>query len=225
MPNLPDHTTPTPPPEGGSKPPARRAQAAEQARARILDAAREHFQQYGFDRASLAEIGSAAGGLTRGAVLYHYGSKVNLLGALLEPFTAGLQRHLDEMETTTPPPRPAAVIDVLLDLLTHTRAAADLLAHDIAARHALDLDTWSTASARRLARLLAPTSTTDPTAEARAYAALGALIRPLVYLPDPITDPVRQAIRQAALDALGQTHANYHQGPSRSPTEGESTPR
>lgn len=189
--------------QAGTGPRPSRAEEVVQVRGRILAAATEQFRLYGFDRTSLTEVGAAVG-LTRGAVLYHFGSKAQLLALLLEPFTRGLQGALADLESRTPPASAAAVIDTVLGLLTTTRIAADLLARDMASRHALDLDTWFTTSTTRLVRLLAPTSPTDPVAEARAYAALGALIRPLAHLPDPISGPVRQAIRHAALDALGR---------------------
>ncbi|WP_186525948.1 TetR/AcrR family transcriptional regulator [Leekyejoonella antrihumi] len=174
---------------------------AERVRVRILATAKEQFRQFGYDRTSLAEIGASVG-ITRGAVLYHFTSKPILLATLLEPFTTGLESALDELEHRRPAPTPTVVLDTLLGLLTDTRAAADLLARDIASRHALDLDTWFTTSAQRLVHLLDPTSAVDPQAEARGYAALGAIIRPLVHLPDPVSDPVQHAIRGAALNAL-----------------------
>lgn len=184
------------------RPVTRRADA-EQVRERILAIAKEQFHNYGYDRTSLAEIGAALG-LTRGAVLYHFGSKAGLLTYLLKPFMVGLDQSLDQMESATPSPRPAAVVDVALELLVTTRTAADLLARDVASRHALDLDAWFTTNSTRLVRLLVPTSGADPAAEARGYAALGALIRPLAHLRGPIPDPVRRAVRDAALNALRQ---------------------
>lgn len=178
-----------------------RREAAEEVRGRILAAARDQFRQSGYDRTSLAEIGAAVG-LTRGAVLYHFTSKPALLTALLEPFTSALDAALAELEQLRPAPRPAVVVDTVLELLTATRSAADLMARDIASRHALDLDTWFARSAERLVHLLDPASAHDPLAEARGYAALGALIRPLVHLPEPLSEPVRHAIRGAALNAL-----------------------
>jgi AcrR family transcriptional regulator len=187
--------------------PLSRRQEAERQRERILTVAEEQFRQYGFDRTSLAEVGAAVG-LTRGAVLYHFGSKAELLGTLLEPFMTGLDAALEDLEAASPPPSPRAVVDVVLDLLLTTRIAADLLARDIATRHALDLDTWFSTGSARLVRLMAPSSVTDPGAEARAYAALGALIRPMAHVDDPVTVEVRRAIRQAALAALGRPRAS-----------------
>lgn len=174
---------------------------AAQVRAEILGIAGEHFHRFGYDRASLAEIGAELG-LTRGAVLYHFGSKAGLLAALLTPFTTALDETLAQLEARATPPPPPEVVDPVLDLMLANRPAAELLARDIASRHAVELDTWFIDSTTRLVALLSPDSRTDPAAAARGYAALGALMRPLVSLPDPLPETAREAIRHAALGAL-----------------------
>lgn len=175
-----------------------RSSEAKVQRQRIRLAAGQRFQKYGFDRTSLADIGSEVG-LTRGAVLYHFGSKAELLAELVRPLMTGLDVALLELEASTPAPEPAAVIDTLLDLFASTPAVVDLLARDIASRHALGLGTSRT---QRLMQLLAPGSDADPAEQVRAYAALGALVAPLEHLPDPSVPAVRSAIRRAALGAL-----------------------
>lgn len=178
-----------------------RASQAQQVRQRLLGVAAVHFRRYGFDRTSLAEVGAEVG-LTRGAVLYHFGSKASLLAELVRPFTDGLDAALDDFESITTPPDAAAVIDTTLELLIATRAAADLFARDIASRHALELDNWFTTSTGRLVDLLAPGEADDTASRALGYSALGALIRPLTHLPDPIDDATRAAIHDAALRVL-----------------------
>lgn len=181
-----------------------RGRAALRARTQVLEVAKQHFREYGYDRTSLAEIGAEVG-LTRGGVLYHFPSKPTLLEAVVEPFTTGLTAALDELEQQQPPPGPAVVVDRVLDLLIENRPASELLAHDIATRHALDLDAWFTASAARLAALLTRPSGQDrsgPSDTVRGYAAFGAMIRPLVHLPGPVSDAVRATLRHAALHAL-----------------------
>jgi AcrR family transcriptional regulator len=181
--------------------PATTRSTAVQVRAEILRIAGEHFHRFGYDRASLAEIGAELG-LTRGAVLYHFGSKAELLAALLIPFTTALDDTLAQLEARSTSPQPPEVVDPVLDLMLTNRPAAELLARDIASRHAVELDAWFTASTTRLVALLAPGSRTDPAAAARGYAALGAMLRPLVSLPDPLPETAREAIRHAALGAL-----------------------
>jgi AcrR family transcriptional regulator len=63
---------------------ARRAQT----RARLLHAAAEVYASQGFGGATLDEVAARAG-LTKGAVYDHFGSKENLLLALMEEYLAG----------------------------------------------------------------------------------------------------------------------------------------
>ncbi|GGB31536.1 hypothetical protein GCM10011492_22710 [Flexivirga endophytica] len=186
----------------GTHAPGPRAGRAQQVKDQILAVSATHFRRYGYDRTSLAEVGGELG-LTRGAVLYHFRSKQQLIAELLRPFTTGLEDALDEFEAH--PPAPEAVIDAVLGLLIETRSAVDLLARDIASRHALDLDAWFTSTVIRIVRLLAPGSDHDLAAEVRGYAVLGCLIRPLAQLDGPVDPVARQAIRDAALGALGRS--------------------
>jgi AcrR family transcriptional regulator len=63
---------------------ARRAQT----RARLLEAAAQVYARQGFAGATLEEVAAAAG-FTKGAVYGHFGSKENLLLALVEEYLAG----------------------------------------------------------------------------------------------------------------------------------------
>jgi AcrR family transcriptional regulator len=178
----------------------RRNRPVDEVRQGILAAAREQFRQYGYERSSLEQIGSAVG-ITRGAVLYHYRSKAELLEALLAPFVEDLEAALRDFEAMRPRPKPRAVLEVLLDAMLRTRAAAELLLRDTSSRQASGLDSWVSAQADRLVRLLTPGSR-DRAARIRGLAALGALTRPLAGLPDPISAADRRAVLAAAGNAL-----------------------
>ncbi|HVX42509.1 MAG TPA: helix-turn-helix domain-containing protein [Mycobacteriales bacterium] len=179
----------------------RRNRPVDEVRQGILAAAREQFRQYGYERSSLEQIGSAVG-ITRGAVLYHYRSKAELLEALLAPFVEELEAALSDFEAMQPRPKPRAVLEVLLDAMLRTRAAAELLLRDTSSRQASGLDSWVSTQADRLVRLLAPGSRRDRAARIRGLAALGALTRPLAGLPDPISAADRRAVLTAAGNAL-----------------------
>ena len=78
---------------------ARRAQT----RVRLLQAAAEVYALHGFGGATLDEVAAQAG-LTKGAVYDHFGSKENLLLALMEEYLAGqvaAQLVLFDRERTT----------------------------------------------------------------------------------------------------------------------------
>lgn len=176
---------------------------AEVARDRILQAARTQFAERGFADTSLADIGAEVG-LTRGAVLYHFGSKERLLQELLAPFVEGLDAELTRLERLSPTPSRAHALDVILELFATSRAGADLLARDISARAATGLDAWVTSRLTRLVHVLSGTDTPTPVDEVRALAAIGAMIRPLAVLPPGrIGAAQRGAIRDAARAALG----------------------
>jgi AcrR family transcriptional regulator len=78
---------------------ARRAET----RARLLQAAAEAYALHGFGGATLDEVAAQAG-MTKGAVYDHFGSKENLLLALMEEYLAGqvaAQLVLFDRERTT----------------------------------------------------------------------------------------------------------------------------
>lgn len=178
-----------------------RSRPAPEARAQILEAARVLFRQRGYERVTLTEIGADMG-LTRGAVLYHYRSKSEILTALLDPFVHRLDTLLDQFESAQPPPRPAKVLVEFLDALLDARAAADLMSRDVSGRHALAMDVWVSTQVERIIALLIHPNGSDPAARVRGLAAIGALTRPLATLPDPVPDIQREAILQAAINAL-----------------------
>jgi AcrR family transcriptional regulator len=59
----------------------------EETRQRVLDAAAGVFAEYGFEGARVAQIARAAG-LSVGAIYNHYGSKAELLAAVVEQHSA-----------------------------------------------------------------------------------------------------------------------------------------
>jgi TetR/AcrR family transcriptional regulator len=67
---------------------------AEASRRRILDAAERLFARHGFEGASLAEIGEAAG-VSRGTPSYFFGSKEELYAAVLERLHADRTARLE----------------------------------------------------------------------------------------------------------------------------------
>jgi AcrR family transcriptional regulator len=66
-------------------------------RDRILDAAEALFAERGIDGATVSAITAASGARNKSAVAYHFGSKVDLLEAVLARHLAVLDRRRDEM--------------------------------------------------------------------------------------------------------------------------------
>jgi AcrR family transcriptional regulator len=71
--------------------------AAEETRARLIEAATEAFAEHGVFSASLVEITRRAGQRNRGAVHYHFGSREGLLVEVLEQHTAFLAEREGEL--------------------------------------------------------------------------------------------------------------------------------
>jgi AcrR family transcriptional regulator len=78
--------------------------SADAARAAIEATALELFTQKGYEATSLDEVAKALG-ITRQAVLYHYGSKEHLLAAVITPAMDDVQATLAELDPADPPTR------------------------------------------------------------------------------------------------------------------------
>ncbi|NDJ33024.1 MAG: TetR family transcriptional regulator [Chloroflexi bacterium] len=73
--------------------PRRSAQAAEETRQALLDAALHIFTQDGYEAARLADIAAEAG-VTRGALYHHFEGKVGLYTALVEDLSGGFNEQV-----------------------------------------------------------------------------------------------------------------------------------
>jgi AcrR family transcriptional regulator len=76
---------------------ARGATARASGRDRILDAAEVLFAERGIDGATVSAITEASGARNKSAVAYHFGSKLDLLEAVLARHLVALDRRRDEM--------------------------------------------------------------------------------------------------------------------------------
>lgn len=77
---------------------------AMQTRRQILEAADRLFYERGFEATSFADIATAVG-LSRGNFYYHFKTKDEILGAVIELRVATTQAMLDEWEAGSPSPR------------------------------------------------------------------------------------------------------------------------
>ncbi len=71
--------------------------SAEDTRQRLIDAATQGFAEHGVHTASLLEITRQAGQRNRGAVHYHFGSRMGMLVAVLEQYVAHLSAREVEL--------------------------------------------------------------------------------------------------------------------------------
>jgi AcrR family transcriptional regulator len=145
----------------------------------IMSAALVTFCKHGYASATLEEIGAEVG-LTRGAVLHHFKSKSELLGAVVQPFRAALAQLLATADVADPATEIQRddVLNGFADLFLAHRGAVRLLTNDVSARVALGLvDQWPMPPAR-LVTLLAGSRPIALT-QVQVTAAIGAMIAPI----------------------------------------------
>ncbi len=90
---------------------------AEDTRTRLIDAATREFAAHGVHAASLLEITRQAGQRNRGAVHYHFGSRVGMLVAVLEQqvdFLAARENEMLRAARSTSPHDVSAVLEAIV---------------------------------------------------------------------------------------------------------------
>ncbi|WP_167474489.1 TetR/AcrR family transcriptional regulator [Nocardia arthritidis] len=75
----------------------------EETRIKLLDAARDHFGEYGYADTSMDDL-TASVGLTRGALYHHFGGKSGLLAAVVDALDTELDARLTELIAGEPDP-------------------------------------------------------------------------------------------------------------------------
>lgn len=165
----------------------------------IIATAARTFREKGYERATLGEIASQLG-ITRSAVLHHFESKDALLAEVIEPLIAAVDDLLDRREAAgrlTPRTRRPLLAE-LVDLICDHPDASAIMAFDASIRHRLDAEGQISRRGLRLANL-ATTSQDDPHAAVRAFAALGAMLRP-AYTPAGVIDIDDPEVRRTIVD-------------------------
>ena len=72
-------------------------------RSRFIKVARRHFAEKGFDGTSIAAIADEVG-LTKQALLHHFGSKEKLYGKVLQQISTRVTEELNELAEATKDP-------------------------------------------------------------------------------------------------------------------------
>lgn len=115
----------------------------------LLDAALVVFTRRGYESATLEEIGAELG-VSRSAVLYHFGSKADLLASVVAPLFDELDGALGDVDGVDPPlarPQLRSLVGRSVDAMLAHHATATLLWRDRTARAVGDregrLDRWS----------------------------------------------------------------------------------
>ncbi|MGH9056172.1 MAG: TetR/AcrR family transcriptional regulator [Acidimicrobiales bacterium] len=177
-----------------------RRPTGDETRSALKGAALRVFRTRGYQSAGLDEIGRGLG-ITRSAVLFHFGSKADLLREVVEPFETDIDRVLDvdlRLAPLTALRRRRLIRGVLECYLAH-RDVLRLIAQDVTCHSPLGIDERIAARRGRMYHLLAgPAPTASDTAVIDA--ALGVLTVPL-FSPhfEPTPDVLDALVDSAVL--------------------------
>ena len=170
----------------------------------IREAAIIEFRLHGYRGASLETI-AAKLGITRAAVLHHYGTKTDLLAAVLNPYLDAVEHVIGRYawrSPLTPQHRRLFLADVIDAFIAH-HDVAGILIRDITA-HA-DVKTVD-----RAAEMLASFTTLltgpelPPDGRIITTAILGAILRPLTDPTVDLTDPITRTTLIRMTNALAK---------------------
>ncbi len=125
----------------------------DETRAKILAASDELFGSLGFDATTTRDI-AARSGVNKALIHYHFGSKDDLLAAVLDDYYARLRTTLLAAMATPSDPARAASPDPLAKLLTVLDAYGDFLAQN---RAFCSIVQREVASGRHMERIVAGT--------------------------------------------------------------------
>jgi AcrR family transcriptional regulator len=174
--------------------------------AAILAVAARAFRDRGYDVATLDEI-AAELDISRPAVLHHFGSKQELLDAIVRPYIEAADELFARWIAEAPlsPRRQRRFLSELVDLVSERRDVAALVSRDLTAAPHLAADLQVSDRTRQYAELVIDVRGGDHLAGVRGLAALGVIHRVLIE-PDDLVDlddpEVREAVVDAALAAL-----------------------
>jgi AcrR family transcriptional regulator len=96
-------------------------------RDRILAIAREQFARKGFTGTSIADIAGELG-TTTAALYYHFGSKADILAALLEAPMTAYTRIIENLDATSPSAED--LLSAFIDLAVESREMATIVDRD-----------------------------------------------------------------------------------------------
>lgn len=176
-------------------------------RARILQAAEQLFVERGFHAATLQEVADRVG-ITKPALYYHFDSKSEILGHLLDPMTAELDQVVTDSAAAAESGGITAVRTVLMtgwtDVFLRSRGALLALVRDLA----------STPSGT-YTRLLAVVERAVETAagpdagiaeQIAVTQAISAITDPIALIPQVPTDVLREHLLAGVWRLLGEPH-------------------
>ncbi|MBK7649466.1 MAG: TetR/AcrR family transcriptional regulator [Flammeovirgaceae bacterium] len=102
---------------------------------RILLAAKELFEEKGFDRTTVREVAAKAGANVA-LINYHFGSKENLLTAIVEEMTSETRLKLTDIQNSSlgPPEKLRQVIELYVDRLHSNSSYYQMIQREMSTR-------------------------------------------------------------------------------------------
>jgi AcrR family transcriptional regulator len=169
-------------------------------RASIERTAAEVFRRQGFDASTLEDVALPLG-ITRAAVLHHYGSKVGLLEAVIAPVVVQLDELLERVAARGPltPRQQRSFLAAFVDLTCDNRSVVAMVIRDITVDKHLPPSLQIGQRAARFAGIVMTNNQSDQAATLRALAALGAITR-AVSAADELVDLSTSESRQILVD-------------------------
>lgn len=158
----------------------------EETKAAIREVALMEFATRGYDSVPLEHI-AAEVGITRSAILHHFGSKADLLRELVDPFESALDEIMDAYAGVKIPialSERHALLARVVDVYCTHRLVLLMLLRDVSSHWPLHINPRMTGRIERLIELLAGESANN-TDRVVVDAVLGVVTRPLL---DPLTD-------------------------------------
>ncbi|UGT59457.1 TetR/AcrR family transcriptional regulator [Nocardia asteroides] len=190
-----------------SRSPAAAISAGGSTKDAIRDAALELFSAKGFEQTSLREVADVVG-ITKASLYYHYASKQDLLGAIIDPIIEHMRSmgaKVDGIAWSGANVR-TVLRDYLRGIVQHRHAGALLLRDTVAIINALHdrYPDWIDSSERIRLWLAGPAPTDESTL--RAAAALEVITVALVsaeYVPGAPEELVERLLLDCAVTVLG----------------------
>ncbi|MEV0355930.1 TetR/AcrR family transcriptional regulator [Nocardia sp. NPDC050697] len=190
-----------------SRSPAAAVSAGGSTKDAIRDAALDLFAAKGFEQTSLREVADVVG-ITKASLYYHYASKQDLLGAIIDPIIEHMRAMATEIETVVWSGASVRTVlrDYLRGIVRHRHAGVLLLRDAVAIINALNdrYPDWIASSNRIREWLAGPAPTDESTL--RAAAALEVITVALVsseYVPGASEELVEHLLLDCAVTVLG----------------------
>ena len=169
----------------------------------IQEVALNAFATWGYGGVALEQI-AAELGITRSAILHHFGSKANLLQAIVDPFEAALDELLRDQDDASVPLCPEEREILMAEIVTiycHFHLVLRMLLRDVSSHGPIELPQRMNRRIERLVVLLAgPGATKQDRVVVKAL--LGVIVRPII---DPVTDTDDEEVRDLLVRMVSRT--------------------